>query len=106
MHARSSTTRGAIHVVAAGVAVHGEEVIAALRKQNPATYARLVSDLVQFKKLATERAPQKNPGQPRRKPRPLVRTRVARTGRAEPHAREGEPWQRIGKPLSLSTSRR
>jgi hypothetical protein len=53
------------------VAIHGEEVIAALRQQNPAAYARLISDLVHFKKLATERAPKKTPDKPRRKPLPL-----------------------------------
>ncbi|HEX2137037.1 MAG TPA: hypothetical protein VHG30_14230 [Microvirga sp.] len=53
------------------MAVHGEEVIAALRQQNPAACARLISDLVHFKKLATERVPQTNPGRPQRRSRPL-----------------------------------
>ena len=71
LNARDRLGKTIIEIVAGDVAAHGEEVIAALRQQNPAAYARLVSDLVHFKKLATERAPKKNPGKPQRKARPL-----------------------------------
>jgi hypothetical protein len=69
LNARDRLGETIIEIVAADVAVHGEEVIAALRKQNPAAYARLISDLVHFKQLATERAPKKEPNKPQRKPR-------------------------------------
>jgi hypothetical protein len=54
-----------VSIVERDVAEHGPEVVAALRQKNPAAYARLVSDLVAFRKLKAERAP------PKRKPRPL-----------------------------------
>jgi hypothetical protein len=65
LSARDRLGESIISIVAQDVAEHGPEVVAALRKQNPAAYARLVSDLVAFRKLKTERAP------PKRKPRPL-----------------------------------
>src|SRR5215213_7809490 len=71
LNARDRLGETIIEIVARDVAEHGEEVIAALRRQNPAAYARLISDLVHFKKLTTERAPPKKPNKPRRKPRPI-----------------------------------
>jgi hypothetical protein len=65
LNARDRLGESIIAIVAADVAEHGPEVVAALREKNPAAYARLVSDLVHFKKLKAERAP------PKRKPRPL-----------------------------------
>ena len=62
--ARDRPGSSIVAIVAADVAEHGPEVIAALRAKNPAAYARLISDLVHFKKLAAERAP------PKRQPRP------------------------------------
>jgi hypothetical protein len=71
LNARDRLGETIIEIVAADVAAHGSEVIAALRKQNPVAYARLISDLVHFKKLSTERAPKKNPNKPQRKPREI-----------------------------------
>jgi hypothetical protein len=70
LNARDRLGETIIEIVARDVAEHGEGVIAALRQQNPVAYARLISDLVHFKKLATERAPPKR-DKPRRKPRPI-----------------------------------
>jgi hypothetical protein len=71
LNARDRLGETIIEIVAADVAVHGPEVIAALREKNPAAYARLISDLVHFKKLATVRAARKTPCKPQRKPRQL-----------------------------------
>ena len=71
LNARDRLGATIIEIVARDVEVHGEEVIAALRQQNPTAYARLISDLVHFKKVATEKAPKKNPDKPQRKPRPI-----------------------------------
>jgi hypothetical protein len=65
LNARDRLGSSIIEIVERDVAEHGEEVVAALREKNPAAYARLVSDLVHFKKLKAERAP------PKRKPRPM-----------------------------------
>lgn len=66
LNARDRLGASIIEIVAADVAEHGPEVIEQLRLKNVAAYARLVSDLVHFKKLATERNTQT-----RRKPRAL-----------------------------------
>ena len=65
LNARDRLGESIIAIVERDVAEHGPEVVAALREKNPAAYARLVSDLVHFRKLKAERAP------PKRKPRPL-----------------------------------
>jgi len=72
LNARDRLGETIIEIVTADVAAHGPEVIAALRKQNPAAYARLISDLVHFKKLSAERAPKKSPDKPQRKPREIL----------------------------------
>ena len=66
LNARDRLGASIIDLVAADVAEHGPEVIAQLRLKNVAAYARLISDLVHFRKLATERNTQT-----RRKPRAL-----------------------------------
>jgi hypothetical protein len=67
LSARDRLGASIIEIVAADVAEHGPEVIEQLRLKNVAAYARLVSDLVHFKKqLSTERSTQT-----RRKPRSL-----------------------------------
>jgi hypothetical protein len=71
LRARDRLGESIIEIVAADVAVHGRAVIEKLREVNVVAYARLVSDLVQFQRLATERAPMKNPDKPRRKPREI-----------------------------------
>jgi hypothetical protein len=60
-----------LDAVAADFAQHGREALAALRERNPVAYTRFVGTCVQFRLLTAERAPRKNPGEPRRKPRPL-----------------------------------
>jgi hypothetical protein len=60
-----------LDAVAADFATHGRQALAALRERNPVAYARFVGACVQFRLLTPERAPRKNPGAPRRKPRPL-----------------------------------
>jgi hypothetical protein len=71
LQARDRLGETIIEIVAADVAVHGRAVIEKLREVNVVAYARLVSDLVQFQRLATERAPKKNPSKPQRKPREI-----------------------------------
>ena len=66
LNARDRLGASIIEIVAADVAAHGPEVIEKLRQTNVPAYARLVSDLVHFRKLATERNTQT-----RRKPRAL-----------------------------------
>jgi hypothetical protein len=66
LNARDRLGASIIDIVAADVAKHGPEVIEQLRLWNVAPYARLVSDLVHFRKLATEQKTQT-----RRKPRAL-----------------------------------
>src|SRR5215213_6990318 len=88
LNARDRLGETIIEIVARDVAEHGEEVIAALRRQNPAAYARLISDLVHFKKLATERAPKKEPAKPPRKPRPLRMKELLKEMADQPHRRE------------------
>lgn len=66
LSARDRLGASIIELVAADFAEHGPEVVAQLRQQNVVAYARLVSDLVHFKKLAAERNTQT-----RRKPRAL-----------------------------------
>jgi hypothetical protein len=60
-----------LDAVAADFALNGRPALAALRERNPVAYARFVGACVQFRLLTPERAPRKNPGEPRRKPRPL-----------------------------------
>jgi hypothetical protein len=60
-----------LEAVAADFAEHGAAAVAALRERNPTAYARLAGECVQFRMLAAERAPRKNPSGERRKPRPL-----------------------------------
>jgi hypothetical protein len=71
LRARDRLGESIIEIVAADVAVHGRAVIEKLREVNVVAYARLVSDLVQFQRLATERAPKKRPDKPQRKPRQI-----------------------------------
>lgn len=66
LNARDRLGSTVIELVAADVAEHGPEVIAQLRLKNVAAYARLVSDLVHFRKLASKRNTQT-----RRRPRSL-----------------------------------
>jgi len=66
LNARDRLGASIIEIVAADDAEHGPEVIEQLRLKNVAAYARLVSDLAHFRKLATERNTQT-----RRKPRAL-----------------------------------
>ena len=65
LNARDRLGESIISIVERDVAEHGPEVIEQLRRKNVVAYARLVSDLVAFRKLKAERAP------PKRKPRPL-----------------------------------
>jgi hypothetical protein len=65
LNARDRLGESIIAIVERDVAEHGPEVIEQLRQKNVVAYARLVSDLVAFRKLKAERAP------PKRKPRPL-----------------------------------
>ena len=64
LNARDRLGESIISIVERDVAEHGPEVIEQLRQKNVVAYARLVSDLVAFRKLKAERAPTK------RKPRP------------------------------------
>jgi hypothetical protein len=64
--ARDRLGQTVLEVVSADFAVHGEEVIIALRQKNPACYSRLLADLLQFKKLATGRTPRRRPPRPLR----------------------------------------
>lgn len=66
LSARDRLGASIIELVAADVAKHGPEVIEQLRLKNVAAYARLVSDLVHFRKLTSERNTQT-----RRRPRSL-----------------------------------
>ncbi|GAU83923.1 hypothetical protein [Bosea sp. BIWAKO-01] len=66
LSARDRLGASIIELIAADVAEHGPEVVEQLRLKNVAAYARLVSDLVHFRKLATERNTQT-----RRRPRAL-----------------------------------
>ena len=61
MQARDRLGQSIIEIVAADVSIHGREVIERLREVNVVAYARLVSDLVQFQRLAAERAPRSIP---------------------------------------------
>ena len=78
LNARDRLGESIISIVGRDVAEHGPEVITALRERNPAAYARLISDLVHFKKLKAERAP------PRRKPRPMRAKNLAKAMRDGP----------------------
>ena len=60
LNARDRLGASIIDIVAADVAKHGPEVIEQLRLWNVAPYARLVSDLVHFRKLATEQKTQRS----------------------------------------------
>jgi hypothetical protein len=71
---RNPTTREQLaerllEVVAADFAQNGPQALARLREANPSAYARFVGECVQFRMLAAERAPRRNPGKPRREPR-------------------------------------
>jgi hypothetical protein len=66
LNARDRLGQTVLEIVARDVAAHGEEVIVALRQQNPVAYARFVSDIVRLKERA-----KKDPTRERREPRPL-----------------------------------
>jgi hypothetical protein len=66
LNARDRLGQTVLEIVARDVAAHGEEVLVALRQQNPVAYARFVSDIVRLKER-----PKKDPTRQRREPRPL-----------------------------------
>lgn len=61
LNARDLLGKTIIEILAANVAVHGPEVIAAPRRRTP---PRSISDLAQLEKLATERAPKNDSDKP------------------------------------------
>src|SRR5688500_4446849 len=73
LDARNRAGQTVIEIVAADLAAHGSQVVAALRGRDPAAYARLASDLVAFKALLRAHASPDKPAPEAGEPTPRDR---------------------------------